>query len=423
MDCAGTRNSPSPLRCRGVIVPAVLAARRAISIAGCALVVVLLSVSFASSVSAQNAAAPQPEPKKHRAVEVTQDGQAVLREDGRVVAFKNTAKDGGPVLIEGLTDIVDISGVARDMRNLELVGVASWIALRPDGSVYQWIGSCAEDENTNCRYSRAVKVAGLSNITAISSSFGTHLALDREGQVWGWGWDNNGLLTGATYPMVTPKLALLKSPVRIPVPVALQWVSIENLAGIGIDRAGGVWTWGTPDRPYAQPADNQAVAAGQMVFRKAGGVPPARAATTQGQTYVVTENDELWLWGIVKRNGSEPFGTRQPHKVDGICPVSSVSVTSGIVAVLCRDGSIYREIWPGTAVYPPCLSCKDRIVTEEKWEQVPFLSMLRRLHLSDWGYGLALIDRVGNAYRFDGAEPGSLFRPLEQLEGPLGLGR
>ena len=54
---------------------------------------------FADGGHAQNA--PKQPASRHRAIAITQDGYAVLRDDGRVVAFANKGGDTGtdPVLV------------------------------------------------------------------------------------------------------------------------------------------------------------------------------------------------------------------------------------------------------------------------------------------------------------------------------------
>jgi hypothetical protein len=109
-------------------------------------------------------------------------GEVVLRDDGRVIGFEDRDIDPGskPVFVEGLTDIVDVSGDAAGFAfgNQE----AAWIALRRDGTVYQWNAS------VSCQgFCQPVPVPGLANIVSISSLSGTHLAVDRGGQLWGGG--------------------------------------------------------------------------------------------------------------------------------------------------------------------------------------------------------------------------------------------
>ncbi|GEM_PF-6728093 len=359
--------------------------------------------------------------QRHHAVAITPGAEAVLREDGRVVAFKNTAKDGAPVLIEGLTDVVAISGVSPGMLDAsQPESPASWIALRRNGDVYQWKGTCAEDGYVDCKYTRASKVAGLSNITTISSSRGAHLALDRNGQVWGWGWDIDGLLTGAVYPFVKPQLALVKRPIRLPIPQELRFVAVGFPHAIGIDRAGGVWIWGRPDRFDAQPEKSQSISAGQLTFRKVDGLPPARSAVAFGRTYVLAETGEVWSWGITSYNRHESFGRRQPDKMDGACPTKALSVTAGTVVAVCLDGTVYRALWPGVET-TDC--CQARIVTEERWERVPFLSGINQLHVSNATFDVSLVDNSGDAYRDAFETFGAVLKPLTSLQGPLGLGR
>src|ERR1700760_3743445 len=98
-------------------------------------------------------------PTNHRAIAITDGGEAVLRDDGQVIAFRNDAKD--PVVIKGLTNIVDVAGNSGGLGPNWPQGSAYWIALRRDGVVLQWDGHCATDGIDNCRYSAATVVPAL----------------------------------------------------------------------------------------------------------------------------------------------------------------------------------------------------------------------------------------------------------------------
>jgi hypothetical protein len=373
--------------------------------------------------------ASSPPAPGHRAVAITPDGHAVLRDDGRVVAFANKGRDDGsdPVLVEGLKDIVEIAGQTAGMGPLVPRESALWIALARDGTVYQWSGSCGRGGQWYCRYARATQVAGLKDIIAISSSDGVHFAVDRNGQAWGWGWDMRGVIAGSPdRPHGQWWWPLVSSPVRIPIPGPVRSMAVgSSPRALAIDTAGAVWIW-DPDVPSEALAEEaETITAGQMTFAKVAGLPPARSAASAtgpsggGTSYVVTENDEVWSWGISRVNspgtagardpGGEMVGARKPRRIEGLCPAVSISLAREMAAALCRDGSVFKQSrvsLPGQR--------------GAAWEREQSAKDVLSLHIEGSPFSVALIDRSGAAWRGSLGDP-RLASPLAGLVGPLKL--
>jgi YD repeat-containing protein len=349
----------------------------------------------------------------HRAVAITDAGEAVLRDDGRVIAFGNKSREGGePVFIEGLTDIVDIAGQSGGLGRLRTRGSAYWIALRRDGAVFEWDGSCASEGYLDCRYSRAKAVSRLHGIVAISSGDGTHLAVDRDGQAWGWGWDQDGLIT-SRHGERGARSRLIKSPIQIPVPTPLKAIAVGTPHAMGIDRAGGVWIWSGNNSLEFQPEQSELTSRGTFVTRKVIGLPPARSGKALGQSYVVTDKGELWSWGVGELN-HVPSGRREVHRIEEVCPIRSAAFNGGLIVVVCDDGSIQRMLLPGVSRRLP-------MMIEERWEKIEGFSDVERVHVATSAFAVSLITRSGAVYRggLVGAE--DMLSPAHQMIGPLNL--
>jgi hypothetical protein len=121
--------------------------------------------------------AGQPDAKTLRAVAITAGGSTILREDGRVVSFKDPNSLEQPVLVQGATSIIAVAG-----------SNPGW-ALRNDGTVLAWEAKCTEEEQPTCRLGTAKRVEGLRDIVGISERRDVYLALQRDGTVWGLGDD------------------------------------------------------------------------------------------------------------------------------------------------------------------------------------------------------------------------------------------
>jgi alpha-tubulin suppressor-like RCC1 family protein len=381
------------------------------------------------AVSAGAQTAREPPASAHRAIAITPDGHAVLRDDGLVIAFANKSKkdDGSdPVLVQGLKDIVDIAGQTAGMGPLLPRESALWIALARDGTVYQWTGQCAKAGQWDCRYTKATQVPGLKNIAAISSGDGVHFAVDRDGQAWGWGWDMRGVIGGPPDQSRGNRWPLVSSPVRIPVPGLVRSITVGSSPhALAIDTAGAVWIW-DPDVPTdALPENTETITAGQMTFTKVAGLPPARSAASAtgtlggGTSYVVTETDDVWSWGIIKINGAETagprglstemVGTRQPHRIEGVCPAASLSIAREMAIALCRDGSIFKQ---SRISLPGQMGAA--------WEKEQSAKDVLSVHIEGSPFNVVLIDRSGAAWRGTWGNP-RLAGPLASASGPLKL--
>ncbi len=155
-----------------------------------------------------------------------------LRADGTVIAWGYNGDgqlgDGSevdasavPVQVAGLTDVVQIAG-ADDAA----------FAVKSDGTVWMW----GSDGTTVHR--TPVQVDGLSDVVLIPDAFTSYFALTGSGRVWAWGDNDEGQL-GLGYagdrvlePTLIPGLSGV-------VDVAAGWWN-----GLAIKRDGSVWGWG-----------------------------------------------------------------------------------------------------------------------------------------------------------------------------------
>jgi hypothetical protein len=365
----------------------------------------------------------------HRAVAVTQAGDAVLRDDGRVIGFSNKTGEGKePVFIEGLADIVDVVGESEDGLGPSWPrSSAYWIALRGDGMVLQWGGHCVDEGIYDCRFARARIVPGLRSVIAIASARGTHLAIDGDGHVWGWGLDHDGLITGQKGerdPSGRQIPRMIKSPIQIPVPVPLKAVTVGFPHSIGIDREGNVWLWGGEGQPEYQPERSEVSTHDNFIARKVLGIPPAQSAAADGRTFVVTDAGELWSWGITKLDAAPPNGTRVPHKVEGLCAVKSVSSGSAMAATVCKDGALYKMVFPSTPSISGDQSCETcSPITDEHWDREPLMKDVEVLHLAFFpsNAAVSMIDRSGAVYFGHFSGPRVFLPPGERFVGPVNI--
>lgn len=85
------------------------------------------------------------------------------------------------------------------------------------------------------------KVPGLSKVVAISTHYAFALALESDGSVWGWGHDDCGQL-GRVPP--NPVNNIIDEPVRIDGLPPIASIAAGKRHALALDRAGNVWGWG-----------------------------------------------------------------------------------------------------------------------------------------------------------------------------------
>jgi alpha-tubulin suppressor-like RCC1 family protein len=214
-----------------------------------------------------------------------------LAQDGSVWSWGNGA-DGqlgnGQTGIAQLTPVAltTISGVTQLSVRYNHV-----LAVRQDGSVWAWgtnsYGQLGDGTITN--RSAPTPVTGLSNgVIAIAAGSFHSLALDRNGNVWAWGYNSGGQLGDGT-------IADRYTPVRVVGLSDVVAISAGKSASYAITRDGRLWAWGwngegelgtgTLDSysPLARPIEGLAGFLGI-----AGGVGSAVALRADGT---------VWAWG------------------------------------------------------------------------------------------------------------------------------
>jgi hypothetical protein len=190
-----------------------------------------------------------------------------------------TQTDGRPepLPVPGLRDVTAIA--AGDFTS---------IAVKRDGTVWQWGYLLGTDGNTVPRALAPVKVAGLANIIKVAAFDTFAVALDKSGKVWAWGKNEHGQLGDGT---TTDRTAA---------------VAVKNLSGVtaiaagpehalAVKTDGTVWTWG-------------ATPAGTLLPKQVPGLTGARAVAA-GYLYsaAVDQNGDVWTWGSPLGRSGDPM--------------------------------------------------------------------------------------------------------------------
>ena len=133
------------------------------------------------------------------------------------------------------------------------------------------------------------KVAGLPALTAAAAGDDHSLALDRQGQVWGWGLNNMGQLGDGTRnnryrPQTIPGLGGV---------IAIAAGAGHSLA---LDRQGRVWSWGGNARgQLGRPTGRYTFARKPALV---AGLPAVAAVAADGDVSAALGRDgAVWWWG------------------------------------------------------------------------------------------------------------------------------
>ena len=253
-----------------------------------------------------NLTLPRRIPDLSNVVKIATEGDVslALLADGTVKAWGLDGVGDGttddrltPFTIAGLTGITDISAGGADL------------ALRSDGTVMAWganqSGEVGDGTTSSTKQLSPVPVTGLTNVTQVSATPFTSLALTGDGSVWAWGNNLHGALGIGT--------------TTNPVPTPTKVVNLTNVTAI----SAGEFTSSAVARPFA-PAPAQpsgtAMAGGAVgttvavtafngysgsVSLSVGAMPAGVTAAPPTQSVTVGQSATVWLSAAL----STPTGT------------------------------------------------------------------------------------------------------------------
>ena len=312
------------------------ARRSAVRFLSCKLlmpVCLLIFAVYASRASAQ----------ERHAVAVTAGGWVILRDDGKVVTFRDPSNWHDPVIVKGLNDVIAIAGANP-----------GW-ALRRDGVVLKWDYHCDDKEQPICDVDPARPIPEINNVTAISRYAEYGLLLKRDGSVWGVGEDSDGQITG-----ISADQSAKRSRAQNPIMKVLSRPIIQIAAGwkhaVAVDDEGQVWTWGGATHPAViGQGETVREADGSQSVRIAA-IPPASKVSAGVQSYSIDRDGRAWRWGtstIVAINGKITTGGPIPTSIAGLQGIIKVNISSLFTALLDSQGRVaIIGIGPGTTLHP-----------------------------------------------------------------------
>lgn len=287
-------------------------------------------------------------------------------------------------------------------------------AVATNGEVYAWgldYPGGGLGLGTNARNSfgetSPVKVPGLDNIASISSAGDNTFAVTNTGQVYGWGFNFNGLLgLGDDEPRLSPEL--------IPGLSNIAEVETGGNMTFAVTKAGGIYAWGTNESgqlgldhtmdqhtPVLIPGlDNidTVIANGAHIFTRGG-----------DSTYAITNNNEVYAWGS-NDAGQLGIGDTQnqtsPVKVSDLPSIVSVTANGGIAFATTQGGEVYA--WGDNSNGQ--LGLDD---TEPRLSPVQMRGMTNMLEVSTGGQHTVAVKQGGTVYTWGRSYSGAAHDPAE----------
>ncbi|MFB9313367.1 RCC1 domain-containing protein [Nocardioides plantarum] len=225
-----------------------------------------------------------------------------------------TTSHGVPGPVAGLTDVVDLHSGREHVA-----------ALRSDGTVVTWgsnqMGQLGSGTTGGNRTTPA-PVAGLSDVTMVSTGHYQSLALRGDGSIWTWGYNFAGQLGDGT-------TTTRNRPVRVVGTRTYRYVAAGRDMSYAVATDGTVWAWGLND--VGQLGDGTTtnrstpVRVGTLtdVVQVAGGRDHGLAVRADGSVWA-------WGWNAYGQVGDGTLGDRSsPVQVVAGSPAPAVGVAAG----------------------------------------------------------------------------------------------
>ena len=255
-----------------------------------------------------------------------------------------------PMLVNGVSDV---SAVAT--------GGSFSLALTNSGEVWSWgwnkQGQLGDGTPGQMRWTPA-KIPGLSGIVAIAAGYNNGVALDRDGNVWGWGQNTNGAIGDGTY---TER----RSPVKIGGVDHVVSIAAGHFHTLAIKADGTLWAWGLNN--YNQLGDGTGDKKNEPVQ-----VPGLSgiAATAAGpfHSHAVDRYGNGWSWGY-NAYGSLGDGSTQSRSL----PVQNMAKFD-LTAPQLTNGTLTVTDIMATGLTLRWTKASDNATPQNEIKYIPYVS-------------------------------------------------
>lgn len=242
-----------------------------------------------------------------------------------------------------------VVAIASGTRTDVMFGLDYGLALKSDGTIWNWTASGGGNSYSNAE---ASWVSDLSRITKISTGFGNSLALDSDGQVWSWG--NNyygqfgiGVNGGGDQPLGITTVAGEPTPSTIQQPVRVTNLSYVTAISSGLKHCmalksdGTVWAWG--DNEWGQLGNGTTT--DRFVPTQVNNLSGIIAiAAGHYHSLALKSDGTVWAWGD---NESGELGTGNtvnsyiPVKINELTGIKAIAAGEAHSMALTSNGKVW----------------------------------------------------------------------------------
>ncbi len=307
-----------------------------------------------------------------------------LLTSGNIVAWGDNASgqlgDGAMTVRSIVSSLTDLSGISQISA-----GNGHGLALKNDGAVWAWgLGQNGQLGNgRRANISKPSLISTLSGIEKIAAAGSHSLAIKQDGTVWAWGNNYYGQLGDGTSEDRTKPVQVTTDIGGITQPLTnIVAVCGGDWHSVAIDRNGTVWRWGYDQYDAYEDLHyyyDRAVTVNTI---------PKSASVACGTefTLVLAQNGTVYAWGnnYYGQLGdgtdidSYPDSTTYSLQVPNLTGVSAIAAGSYHSLALKSDGTVFR--W-GYSRFDP-IESMDYYYTEPV--RVDELSQIAAIGAGDW---------------------------------------
>ncbi|MBN2584398.1 MAG: hypothetical protein JXL80_15155 [Planctomycetes bacterium] len=226
-----------------------------------------------------------------------------------------------PVLVEGVSDVVDVCSSAEAV-----------LALCCDGTVWSW-GNNNDGQlgyGPFGGYRRVPRqIAGLDNVVAVSIGGLHSVALKADGTVWGWGTARQGEL-GGTSRYISP------TPIQVPGLNDIVAIRTGLYLTVAIRRDGTVWSCGR--NMYGELGDGTTDERVGLV-QAVGLVGVKDVCLLDGGAIALCDDGTVWYWGCIGGSIASGFIATAPVRIPGSANIISLCGPES-ASMLRSDGAL-----------------------------------------------------------------------------------
>lgn len=258
--------------------------------------------------------------------------------------------DNGEVYSAGINDYGQLgNGSLQNSNSFQRISISNIksisagynhsLACDNDGKIYAWgnnnnsqIGDgSVEQRNTPSQ------VLKLKNVKTISAGYAHAMAIDDSGNTWSWGYNNHGQL-GIQNSELHQSI-----PSEIDIPVDIVSIDCGYYHNLAVDSNGEVWSWGYNNHGQLGLGDTN----DRNVPTKIAGISNVISVSAGNyHSLALTADGTIWSWGYNNRgqlgvNDKTVNTSLNPQKIESVTGIVGISAGNYHSLAVKNDGTVW----------------------------------------------------------------------------------